>query len=789
MIKNYFKIAWRNIKRHKGFSLLNAGGLSLGMASCLLLLLYIGYHLNYDKQFADLDRIYIIQNNQPGDGVIHTFTSTPRPMAQAIKTQAPGVEAVARFCSYTAEGLITYNDKAFKKNGAFVDNSYFEIFNYRFVKGDAGKALIQPNSIVLTEDMAKILFGDADPIAKVIKRNDKTELIVTGIIENLKPNTSYKFDYLLPWAVFENEQDWVKNSGWGSNFARTFVKLKDAAGFAQADGVVRKLIAQNNEGDKAVAMLYPYGKLHLYSDFKNGKVVGGLIDQVKMFAVLALVILLIACFNFMNLSTARSEERAKEVGIRKAIGSGRQMLIWQFVVESVMLCLFSMVIALFLLSATIPWFNNLLNIKLSFPYADPLFWIGLITLALVTGLAAGSYPAFYLSSFNPIKVLKGTFKAGNSGLPVRKVLVVMQFVSAVFLITATICIYRQIKYVQNKSIGYDKADLVQIRAEGVLKDKAELLFAQLKAKGAITHGTTLLQSMTSSGNNTWNISWPGKREDERILFDVFHGGFDLTKTTGMKLIAGREFSKSYPADTAGFNLMVNEAAVKVMNLKDPVGAVIKMGGADATIIGVYKDFVWGSPYDKIRPMYTSCSGYTASEIVLRLNNQNSIQQNFEAIEKELKAINPSYPPVIQFVDADFDKKFQAEQLLGTLANLFGGLAIVISCLGLFGLAAYAAEQRTKEIGVRKVLGASVGNVVTLLSKDFIKLVAIAIVLAVPLAIYVLGKWLDGYEYRISLSWWILALAGAITALIALITVSFQAIRAALANPVKSLRSE
>lgn len=789
MIKNYIKIAWRNIKRHKGFSFINAGGLSLGMASCLLLLLYVSYHLNFDKQFDNLDRIYIVENNQPGDGKVYTFASTPAPMTSSVKAQAPGVEAVSRLCSYTASGLISYNNNGFKKAGVFVDATYFSIFNYKFLEGDAAKALAQPNSIVITQELATALFGKEGALNKIIKRNDKTPLTVTGVVENPAPNTSFQFDYLLPWAVFENEVSWAKTSGWNSNFCRTFVKLKDVKYFSQADGVVRKLIANNNNGDKASAMLFPYGDIHLHSTFENGRSVGGMISQMHIFEILAFCILLIACVNFMNLSTARSEERAREVGIRKAIGSGRKMLIWQFISESVLLCVFSMIVAVIILAAVIPAFNNLLNIKLSLPYRQWYFWAGLLSLAFITGLVSGSYPAFYLSSFKPIKVLKGSFKAGANGLPVRKVLVVVQFVFAVFLITATICIYRQIKFIQNKSIGYDKNNLVQIKAEGNLANKSQLLITQLKSEGIITHATTLQQDITTNGNNTWDLEWPGKQPNERILFDAFFVGYDLVHTAGLTLVAGREFSPEYSADTAGTTMMINETAAKLMNLKNPVGSIIKYGNRPVTIVGVYKDFVWGSPYQKTAPMFSQCIGGNASMIAMRLNSDNSISHNIEAIEKEMKAINPAYPPSVKFVDADFEAKFQNEKLLGTLANLFGGLAIVISCLGLFGLAAYAAEQRTKEIGVRKVLGASVSGLVALLSKDFMKLVGIAIAIAVPLSIWSLNKWLQNYEYHIGISWWILALAGLITIMIALITVSFQAVKAALSNPVKSLRSE
>ncbi len=529
MIKNYIKTAWRNIRKRPGFSLINAGGLTLGIASCLLLMLYVTYHLQFDHQFKNLDNIYLVENNQGGDGKIYTFSATPGVLAPITKSETPGVVQAIRVEQWMPGSLLSYKDKSFKESSLYTDPAFFSIFSYKFLEGNPATALAQPNSIVLTKDLAAKLFGDADPLNKMLLRNNKSSVIVTGVIDNVPLNESNQFTNVLPYSVCENENTWMKSSDWGNNFTETIVQLKDPSALKGANSLFKTIVGRHAKGNENQLFLYPYGQQHLYGRFDNGKPAGGLIEQIHIFEILAFCILLIACVNFMNLSTARSEERAREVGIRKAIGSGKASLIIQFITESLALSFMSVIVALGLLFLCVPFFNDLLQVKMQVPLTDWRAWAILISLAIFTGLISGSYPAFYLSSFKPVKVLKGVFKGGSAALPVRKVLVVAQFTIAIFLITATICIYRQMRYAEDRPIGYDKNSLVEIPVEGDLPNKYDALVNDLKSTGAITSATRLSMSITGSGNNTWSVDWPGKAPDQKILIDVFNVGYDLPK--------------------------------------------------------------------------------------------------------------------------------------------------------------------------------------------------------------------------------------------------------------------
>ncbi|WP_293312771.1 ABC transporter permease [Pedobacter sp. UBA5917] len=789
MFKLNLKIALRNLWKNKGFSLINIGGLAIGLASCMVLLLYVTYEWSYDKQFTNHEKTYVMYHNSEASGKIFSWAWTPAVMADEVREKIPGV-AYSSHSSYPSNYLVTYGEKKFKDKGVYTDPSFFKILDHKFIKGNPDKVLKEVNSIVLTKSFAEKLFGNEDPINKTVKLDNADVLKVEAVIEDVPANNSIKFEYLLPWALFEKREPWAREKNWGNNMCLTLVQLENNNAFEKANSEIGGIYKRNLPGNKDVALLFPLDKWHLYDDFVNGKSVGGKIDQLRIFLMLAFCILLIACVNFMNLSTARSEKRAKEVGVRKAIGSSRQSLIAQFLLESVLLAIIATVVAFALAEVSLPYFNNLLNIKLVIAYNDWKFWMALFSLMVFTGLVAGSYPALYLSSFEPVKVLKGfNIKVGSS-VSIRKVLVVFQFVFAVCLIICTTIIYQQLNYIKNKPIGYNKGNLIQIAVQGNLSDegKRNLLRDQLIKSGAATNVTFFSRGISEGGNNTTAVSWPGKNPKEDIFFNQRGIGYDFTKTIGAELISGREFSASYPNDTN--SVVLNESAVKVMNLKNPLGTVIDFWGNKLTVVGVMKDFVVESAYQSVAPMlfYTS-SRSGASTIIVRLNPSANVSSSLAKIDELVQGIEPNFPVDRKFVDESFEEKFQNEKLLGILSNWFGGFAIFISCLGLLGLALFMAEQRKKEISIRKVLGASTVNILTLLNKDFIKLVAIANIIAFPLAYVIINKWLSAFEYRVIISFLPFLLAIVISILIAVLTVSLQSVKVAKANPIDALKYE
>lgn len=787
MFKLNLKIALRNLWKHKGYTLINVGGLAIGLASCMILLLYVAYEWGYDKQFKNYDKTYIAYHNAKTAAKTFTWSGTPGVMAKEVRNKVPGITYVSR-SFLPGPQLVSYNENKFKKIPVYADPEFLKILDYKFIKGNPDKVLKNIHSIILTETMARNLFGNEDPLNKTIKLDSKYVLNVEAVIADVPKNSSFQFDYLMPWDLFVEQNPWIGTSGWGNNFCMTLIQLKDNASFAVANGLVEKMYRDHDPSSTETSFLHPLSRYHLYSTFENGKSVGGKIDQIKIFFILAFCTLLIACVNFMNLSTARSEKRAREVGVRKAIGSSRKSLISQFMLESVLLALLGMMGAFVLMELSLPYFNNLLNIGLSINYGEWMFWATLLGLTLITGFIAGSYPAFYLSSFEPVKVLKGFSMAGSSSLSIRKVLVVFQFVFAACLIVCTSVIYQQLNFIKNKPVGYDQNGLIEIPVQGNLKSpgKLDLLKEQLLKTGAVTHVTYFSNSLNEGGNNTFGIDWPGKNPNENIVFSYRDAGADLTKTLGSQMVAGREFLKNQRDSS---KVIVNEAAVKVMGLKQPVGATITKWDKKVTIIGVMKDFVMASPYQGADPMIIGDDTKNLTYVAVRLNPVQNISASVNKIDDVLKRMNPDFPVDRHFINDDFEQKFQNEQLLGTLSNWFGGFAVFISCLGLLGLALFMAEQRKKEISIRKVLGASTANILTLLNKDFIKLVALANLIAFPLAYIIINKWLSGYEFRVAISILPFAIAIGLSLIIAVLTVSMQSVKVAKSNPIDALKYE
>jgi putative ABC transport system permease protein len=788
MIKLNLKIAFRNLWKNKGFTLINVGGLAIGLASCMLLLLYVNYEWSYDKQFSNYKKTYVVINNIRASNEIFSVNLTPNTLAAEIKETVPGVAYASHSASWQGQ-LISHGDKQFKKDAIAADPSFLKILDYKFIKGNRDAVLREVNTIILTKTLAYNLFGNEDPINKIVKFNNKASLKVEAVIEDVPPNSSLKFDFLLPWAFAEMLIPGVKDANWGDSSYLTLVQLQDNSFFDPASLAIKGIFLRNDKNSTSEAILQPLARQHLYGEFKNGKSVGGKIEQLRLFLILAFCILLIACINFMNLTTAKSEKRAKEVGVRKAIGSSRKSLIGQFMTESLLLSLLSTILAFVLVEMTLSYFNNLLNVELTIEYQNWRFWLTLSMLMLFTGLLAGSYPAFYLSSFHPIEMLKGSSLKIGPSFSIRKVLVVFQFGFAACLIIGTTVIYQQLNYIKNKPIGYNKNNLIQIAVQGNLDDqgKLDLLKEQLLESGVATHVTLFNADINLNSRNTAGITWSGKHPNENTLFNYRSAGYDFVETIGAEMVAGREFSKNY-VDSNG--VMLNEAAVKAMGLKNPIGTTIKFWDSPVTIVGVMKDFISASAYQKVMPMLIHpIHKFKAEVVLIRLNGALNMSSAVAKIDDLVKKINPNFPVDRSFLDESFEKKFAEEKLLGTLANWFGGFAIFISCLGLLGLALYMAEQRKKEIGIRKVLGASTYSVLALLNIDFIKLVIIANLIAFPLAYIIINKWLSMFDFRVAISAFPFMLAALISLIIALLTVSLQSIKVARANPVDALRSE
>ncbi len=787
MLKNYFKIAFRNLWKRKGYSFINILGLTIGMASAMLILLWIQNELSYDRTYKNSDRLYAMFNRDKFDGKLWAWGSTPKIMAPTIKHDYAEVEDVSRYSNITF--LSTVGERKINSRGAFADSAFLTMFNFPIVTGNPQQALAGNYNIVLTQKMATRLFGKEDPMGKTVLIDSNANFTVSAVLKDLPNNTSFKFEYLLPWAFME-KLGW-NDKFWGNNSVSTYVLLKPAASLAAFNAKVKDITTSHSE-ETAKVFAYPVSRLHLYSKSENGQLVDGQIVTVRLFAVIAAFILLIACINFMNLSTARSEKRAKEVGIRKVAGALKSSLIGQFIGESILLAVLAFIIALFAVQISLKGFNELVGKELFIEYGNPVYWLFAFAFVVFTGFLAGSYPAFYLSSFTPVKVLKGSFQKANALVTPRKVMVVLQFTFAIILIISTIIVQHQINFAQDRDTGYNRNHLIYAFTQGDADKNYALIKQDLLKSGAVLSLTKSANPITQRWSDGWGYIWPGSNEgDKKLDFVRLGSDADLVKTIGIQLKEGRDIDiYNYPNDTTA--MLLNESAVTAMRLKNPVGQQVRREGDHVwTVVGVVKDFILESPFEKkVNPMMiVGPAGDFFQIIHMKLNPAHAAKDNIATAEKIFKQYNPQYPFDYVFADESYANKFKEQQRTGTLAALFAGLTIFISCLGLFGLATYMAENRIKEIGVRKVLGASVFSITSLLSKDFLKLVIISLLIASPVSWWAMHQWLQNYSYHIDIEWWVFAGAGILSVFIALATVSYQSIRAAVANPVKSLRTE
>jgi putative ABC transport system permease protein len=804
MIKSYLKIALRNLLKNKASSLINIGGLAVGMAVAILIGLWIWDELSYNKYHQNYQSIAQVRtfDTKPGTNDIGINPSLPFPLLTELKTHYKDNFKHIVMSSRDVDNILSAGDKRLSRTGLFMDADAPEMLTLKMIYGSR-LGLADPHSIMLSASTARAFFGDADPVSKVMKINNKLDVKVTGVYEDLPLNTQFKeMKFLSTANLWIADNPWIKEramSDWKNHFLRVYVQVNPGMDIKMVSAKIKDAEVNNlgnlkEEADKhPQAFLFAMRDWHL-RDYKDGVIDSGPMQMVWMIGIIGAFVLLLACINFMNLSTARSEKRAKEVGVRKAIGSMRKQLIAQFYCESLLIVVISFFLSLVLVALSISWFNNITAKQVTLPLLNIYFWGLSISFILLTSLLAGSYPALYLSSFSPVKVLKGTFRVGRLAAVPRKVLVVLQFSVSMALIICTVVIYRQVQIAKNRPVGYTRDGLVMIKKKSNdFYGKYDLLRSELKNTGAVQEMSESYGRVTEIASGNGGFDWKGKDPNFEAEFGTLPVSIEYGKTIGWKLVSGRDFSSSLTSDSAG--MIINESAARYMGLKKPVGETVSWKFRERPVVyykilGVIKDMVMRSPYGEMRPTVFMLKGHVDPNVInIKINPNISANQALVKIAAVFKKIIPSAPFDYQFADEEYATKFAAEERIGKLATFFAGLAIFISCLGLFGLASFIAEQRVKEIGVRKILGASILNLWGLLSKDFVSLVIIAQLIASPIAYCFMHKWLQQYQFRTELSWWIFAVTGISAILLTLLTISYQGVKAALENPVKSLGIE
>ncbi len=791
MFKNYFKTAWRNIVRNKAFALINICGLSLGIAISLLIFFWVNDERSVDAFHANNSYLYNVYEKVFPNNKADADYDTPTLLAGAIKKEMPEVQ-YAVSSDWDNEYTFRTDNKTFKEAGAFASEDYFKIFSFPLLQGNAASALSNPYSIAISKKMATNFFGSPQAaIGKTLQRDYESEwkaFTVSAVFDDVPANSTLQFDFVINWQAYYDEHPNMKT--WGNFGELTTILLRPDAKVEQVQAKLKNFLDKFSAGgnsNKIELHIQPFSDRYLHSNFENGEISGGRIEYVHLFSLIAVFILLIACINFMNLATARSVKRAKEVGVRKVAGASRSSLIKQFLSEAMLLVLFAVIIALFLVFILLPLFNNITGKQIVMPVTHFAFWLQLGMLTIVTACIAGSYPALVLSSFKPVKVLKGTMKFGMSATLFRKGLVIFQFGLSIILIIATIVVSKQINYIQTQNIGYNKENLIYVPIDGTLTKQFALFKQEAMKMQGIKDVSCMNQPLPVIDIRTNSIDWEGKEPNDNSAVAPVATGYDFMKTAGIQILQGRDFSPEFATDSTAY--ILNETAVKKTGYKNPLGRSFTLWGKKGTIIGVVKDFHFASLHDRIEPLIFRFSENSSNGAILIRTQPGQAKQAIESLSKLCKQINAQFPFSYQFADQEYEKLYKSEEVIGKLSDCFAFLAIFISCLGLLGLTMFTAEQRRKEIGVRKVIGASVGDIISMLSKDIIKLVIVSAIIAIPIAWMAMNNWLQGFAYSVKIGWWTFFIAGVMALLIALITISFQSIKAAVANPVKSLRTE
>ena len=797
MIKAYFNTIFRNLWRNKSNSFLNIFGLAIGITCAGLIFLWAEDELTFDKMYAKRDRIYLLRENQKYDAYVFTHSSTPGLMGPAMQAELPGIAATCRTSEGLTSQLFTINEKPVYASGLYAEPSFFSIFTLPFVQGSAANAFSQLYSIVLTENTAVKFFGTTqNVVGKAVRVDNKQDYIVSGVVKDLPASSSLYFEWVAPFQIYFDQSPWLKS--WGNNSLTTYVELEPGANVAGLNKQLYNFIQQREPKSIARPFLFSMKDWHLYDQFENGKMTGGgRIEFVRLFSIIAWIILLIACINFMNLSTARSEKRAREVGVRKVLGAGKRALVLQFIGEAFFMAALATTVALLFIMLLLPAFNTLVQKQLALNFGNPAHLAGLVLVAAICGIVAGSYPSLYLSSFNPVFVLKGIKLKTGSAAFIRKGLVVLQFTISVILIICTIIIFQQIQHVKSRQLGFNKENLISIKVQGTIAQRFTAIKQELLNTGFVENAALSDHETIYGGNNTDGMGWQGKTPGAKILISQRGVSPEFVATSGLKLLEGRNLQPNDSLVDKGtskvLNGLITASLAKLLGDGTALGRELYYEGDSSIrlhVVGVVNDYVYGNMYGKPDPvMFFLVPPESTSVLYVRTKAHQSPEQALAQIEAVLKRNNPAYPFDYRFVDDQFNQMFLSEMLMSKLARVFALLAVIISCMGLFGLAAYTAERRTKEIGIRKVLGASVPGIAGLLSKDFLQLVLLSCLIAFPIAWWAMNSWLLDYQYRVDIQWWVFAAAGILSILIALATISFQAVKAAVANPVKSLRTE